>query len=183
MEELIKKYFEGNNDVLKHLRTKISDRFIVISDNGYVGLFDKLYLEISIMTNAQHEKESVIELIKKAKGKVLIGGLGIGLVLLPLMNKPEVESIDVVELHQEIIDLVGSQLRLNNKVNIINDNIYTFEPKQNYDTIFIDTIDARLCTEKESFDRGKIKEDKDLVVRYKNYLNDSGYCDYFRMVS
>jgi len=177
--------YKNKNDISKYLRTRIGKRFMIISDGnyGFVGLFDKLFPENSIMTNANYEKIGCVELIEKAKGSVLIGGLGIGLIVLPLMNKLEVEFIDIVELHKEVIDLVAPQLQLNEKVKIINDNIFTFEPIHKYDTIFIDTIDSHLCTKDEKLARDEITNDSDLIKKYKTYLNDGGFCDYFRRIT
>jgi len=168
------------NDISEYLRTRVGSRFLILRDKDYVRFIDILFPSVIIMCNDQFEKDGVRELLAMAKGKVLIGGLGIGLIVEPLMNKPEVESIDIVELHQEVIDLVAPQLDLNDKVNIIHDNIYTFVPEHKYDTIFIDTIEPYVCTPEERESRGEYKEDRELVNRYYQYLNQDGYCSYFK---
>lgn len=132
--------FEGDNDVGRYIRTRMGKRFLVVNDfrNNYVGLFDPLTTGEAIMSNSEKEKRSNLEIIQIATGSVLVAGLGIGLILLPMMNKEEVTEIDVVEKHSEVIELVAEQLPLNNKVNIIHDDIYRFTSKKKYDTIYLD---------------------------------------------
>ena len=114
MNEL-EKIYGGNNNIFNYLEFKIGNRFIIVKDclSKYVGLFDKHFLTYPIMSNSNKEKISNLEIIQKAKGDVLIGGFGLGLIVLPIMNKPEVNSIQVVELHDEVIDLIAKQLPLN----------------------------------------------------------------------
>lgn len=160
----------------KYLRTKIGKRFILVRDNvsGYIGLFDKQNINEVIMSNCEKEKIGNAKIIKEAKGDVLIGGFGIGLIVLPIMNKLEVTSITIIEKFKEVIDIVASQLPLNDKVKIINEDVCTFKPKQKYDTVYFDTIPP-------NWDEGRKISDLELVEIYKEkYLIDGGYCDCFR---
>jgi hypothetical protein len=45
--------------------------------------------------------------VREAQGHILINGLGLGLVLLNCMSKPEVERATVIELSPDVIRLVG----------------------------------------------------------------------------
>jgi len=89
------------------------------------------------MSDAQIEIESIAGAIEAARGDVLIGGLGIG--LLPVFIKDKVNSITVVELHEEVIDLVFPQLVIPG-MEVINDDIYHYldTTKLRYDFIHID---------------------------------------------
>ena len=91
-----------------------------------------------LMSNTPMEKRTNSNFVLKANGDVLIAGLGLGLIILPIQNKPEVTSITVIEKSKEVIEIVGSQLPLNNKVKIINDDIFKYAPECKYDTIYLD---------------------------------------------
>lgn len=76
---------------------------------------------------------------KQARGKVLIAGLGLGYDVLIIKNKPNIISIDVIEIDKEIIDLVSSVVK-DQKVKIIHDRIlhYMQTTNKKYDTIYFD---------------------------------------------
>jgi spermidine synthase len=59
-----------------------------------------------VMSDTDMEKRSNYTVLHKAHGDVLIGGLGIGMVLLPILRKPEVRSVLVVEKYSDVSDLV-----------------------------------------------------------------------------
>lgn len=93
-----------------------------------------------IMSDTDMEKRTNEYFVHHAHGDVLIGGLGIGLVLLAIQDKADVHSITVIEKYPEVIEIVGSQLQLNEKVKIICDDVYTWEPENDcrYDCIYMD---------------------------------------------
>lgn len=99
--------------------------------------------ETVMMTDSEMERRTNWFFIHKANGRVLVAGLGLGMVLLPLQNKEEVESVTVVEIHQEIIDMVIPQLPLNDKIGVICADIMEWFPPQGekYDTIYFDIWD------------------------------------------
>ena len=68
------------------------------------------------------------------------GGLGIGLIIMAIQDKPEVHSITVVEKSQEVIDMIATQLPLNEKVKIIQADVFCWKPERGvrYDTIYMD---------------------------------------------
>lgn len=55
-------------------------------------------------TEMEHRTNRVI--LRKATGHVLITGLGIGMILVPLLQKPDVLSVTVVEKYQDVVDLI-----------------------------------------------------------------------------
>lgn len=77
-----------------------------------------------------------------SKGDVLIAGLGIGMIVLPISEKEEVNSITVIEKSPEVIELVEKPLRkvMENpeKLKIIEADIFDWKPTQKYDTIYFD---------------------------------------------
>lgn len=133
-----------------------------LSLGEYIRLIDKNKKEI-IMSDTPMEKRTNIEFYRNANGKVLIGGLGIGMILLAVQKKPQIDKIVVVEKHKEIIDIVASQLPLNHKVIIINDDIFNFKTEELFDCIYFDIWNV--------INREYFKEHLYLIKKYYNNLN------------
>ncbi|MCU6748075.1 hypothetical protein OCV51_10495 [Faecalicatena acetigenes] len=146
-------HFEiGENDLYAMLHGIPKGRFIRLTRRGEV-----------VMSDTDMEKRTNAAFIRNAHGKVLIGGLGIGLIILAIQDKEEVEQIIVVEKNKEVIDLVGSQLPLNSKVAIVNDDVFEYKPDLKYNTIYMDIwnyINEDVYRE----------EMKPLINRYRKYL-------------
>ncbi|MCJ7632849.1 hypothetical protein MUP77_10725 [Candidatus Bathyarchaeota archaeon] len=142
----------------------------------YVRLVNKSKSQCSdkdiLMSDTWMEKQSNLDLYHNAKGAVLIGGLGLGMVLLAIQDKPEVSSILVVEKEQEIINLVKPQLPLNSKVTIIHGDIFTYTPTQRFDTIYFD-IWSNLCSD-------HWEEMKKLSIKFRSRLNKGGWMSSWR---
>ena len=80
------------------------------------------------------------DLAKHSHGKVLVAGLGLGLLAHALVLNPKVESIDIFEINQDVIDLVIPLIPNDSKVRIYKKDIFDYEwASINYDTIIIDT--------------------------------------------
>jgi len=114
----------------------------------FVRLVDKEKKEI-VMSDTQMEQDTCIEYVNKARGEVLVAGLGIGLTLIPVLLKPEVDSVTVIEIDPYVIDLVLPQLRewfskdeeriyCFDKLAIISNDIMQWNSVSIYDTIFFD---------------------------------------------
>lgn len=135
---------EKELDRFKLEKFVISERdqiFHRIPQGEYIRLLDKKksYSEC-VMSDTPMEHRTNYDILRKAHGDVLIGGLGIGMILMPLMEKEEVKSITIVEKYEEIIELVGKQLPLNDKVKIIHGDIFenTFKRGTKFDVIYFD---------------------------------------------
>jgi predicted membrane-bound spermidine synthase len=72
--------------------------------------------------------------------KVLIAGLGFGLIPQTLSEVNNCSKIDVVEIDQEIIDYNNSSGHLNSDIVIIKSDIFEYITNEKYDLIIIDTI-------------------------------------------
>lgn len=64
-----------------------------------------------MMTDTHMERVTNAEFHRRSHGRVLIGGLGLGMVIHGLMQKPEVQHVTVVEKYQDVADLIGPSLR------------------------------------------------------------------------
>jgi hypothetical protein len=60
-----------------------------------------------IMSDTPDEIRDHLEPIRRARGSVLINGLGLGVVLQAALNKPEVRHVTVVEKSPDVIKLVA----------------------------------------------------------------------------
>lgn len=116
-----------------------------------------------VMSNTEMEKRTNAEFVRKAHGNVLIGGLGIGLILLAIQDKPAVESITVVEKYEEVIQLVADQLPLNDKVSIVRGDVFIYKPTQKFNTIYMD-IWSYINTDVYE------KSMKPLMTKYRKFL-------------
>lgn len=93
-----------------------------------------------VMSDTNMEKKTNIDFCRNAHGDIIIGGLGIGMIIMAIQDKPEVKSITVIEKSQEVIDIVASQLKFNNKVNIICADVFEWKPERGvkYDMAYMD---------------------------------------------
>jgi hypothetical protein len=99
------------------------------------------------MTDAEFELETNELFVSKAKGDVLIAGLGIGLILAPVISKDTVKSVTVIENNLDVINLVYPQYD-SPKLGIVNQDIFFFKPArgQKFDTIYFD-IWPNICSD------------------------------------
>ncbi len=75
--------------------------------------------------------------VEAAHGDVLITGLGIGYILVPILAKPEVRSVTVIEISQDVVDLVLPYLA-HPKLTVILADALEWEPAGTYDTMWFD---------------------------------------------
>lgn len=106
-----------------------------ISPGKYVRLCHKREV---VMSDTDMEKRTNAKFVANAHGNVLIGGLGIGMILLAIQDKSNVDRIVVVEKSKEVIGLVKDQLPLNDKVEIVNADVWEYTPLCKFNTIYLD---------------------------------------------
>ncbi len=96
-----------------------------------------------MMSDTPMEKRSNQGVVWRAQGDVLIAGLGIGMVLLPILAKPEVKSVTVVEKSQDVIRLVAPTVFNQpggEKLKIVYQDVFDWRPEAGtkYDTLYFD---------------------------------------------
>lgn len=104
------------------------------------GKYARLYVDGSLfMSDTRYERTSNLEIVRRAHGHVLIAGLGLGMILVPILKKPEVESVTVVEKSADVIALIGRHFDAKNLV-IINADIYEWKPAnaEKFNVIYFD---------------------------------------------
>lgn len=98
------------------------------------------------MTVTPNEINTMRSAVRRAKGRVLTFGLGLGYYAYSAARKAEVESVTVVERDESIIELFESELlprmSCRDKINIIHADAFEFctahDPNDRYDYVFTD---------------------------------------------
>lgn len=133
-------------------RTSLNMSYLKYADelyNGYVdvGYFNK---DVNVPILYEHEKiwmsptiaeaRSMKDDIDKAHGNVLTFGLGIGYYAYMCLLKDEVDSVTIIEINQEVIELfkeyILPQFNTNKRIEIIQGDMYEY-----YNEKFLDTFD------------------------------------------
>jgi len=79
-----------------------------------------------------------------AYGDVLITGFGFGILACWLASKPEVKSVTVLEISQDIYDIFIMSNKLPDKVNVIIDDASTYKTDKHYDCVLLDHYEHQL---------------------------------------
>jgi len=106
----------------------------------------KTWRDDCVMSDAEFEKMTNREFVNVARGNVLIAGLGIGMIVIPLLKDKGVKKITIVEKEKDVIDLIFSKVKKHdksNKLEVIHSDIFELElPKeQKFDVIYFDIWD------------------------------------------
>lgn len=149
------------------------------ADFSYISLIKKG--EGCMMSDTPMERNTNRDFVKKANGDVLIFGLGLGLVILPLLEATDVRSVTVVELHQDLIDVVEPILKKHDKdskLKVIQGDCFEYHksiPKdKKWDCIYGDIW--------ISISADNYEEMKDLTKKYKfrvNRKNKKSFIDHW----
>lgn len=125
--------------------------------------------EETIMSDSTMEWESNEAIVREAHGDVLIAGLGIGMILVPIIKKPEVRSVTVVEFYEDVISLVHpniSKIDPENKLTIIQGNIFEIDgqlTEKKYNVIYFDIWNG-ICTD-------NLEQVKMLKRKFRKFLD------------
>ena len=114
----------------------------------YDGTYVRLHINGELMmSDTAMERITNIDFIENAKGRVLVAGLGVGLILQAVLNKPDVTEVVVVEKYQDVIDLVAPRFE-HPKLKVVCADIFEYELSKEvkFDTIYFD-IWAEISTE------------------------------------
>lgn len=120
-----------------------------------------------MMSDTPMERRTNIDFARNVKGRVLIAGLGIGMILHKLEEKPEVTEVVVVEKYPEVVSLVGPTV--GPKVKVVTADIFEWKPAkgEKFDTIYAD-IWPDICTD-------NLKEITRFKRRFCRYLAPGGW--------
>jgi spermidine synthase len=96
-----------------------------------------------MMSDVQNEQATNLDAVLKARGDMLIAGLGLGMILVPILKNPKVTSVTVVEKNPAVILLVAQHIsRLaNGKLQVFQADIHDWRPAskgRQFDVIYFD---------------------------------------------
>lgn len=95
----------------------------------YPGTYKRLTINgDTVMSNTPMEVRTNMEANRRAHGRVLINGLGLGMLVEKMLTKPEVEHITVIEKNPEVIALVSPVFENNERVTIIEADAFSYKP-------------------------------------------------------
>jgi hypothetical protein len=149
---------EGSHGVAKIIHFKVSKEASMLSSlrrSGYVPEGKYARLEVHghlMMSDTRWERFTNLDVVEKARGDVFIAGLGLGMILHPILAKPEVTKVTVIEKYSDVVALVEPTLPKKDletgRVNIIVADVLEWKPLkgQNWDCIYFD-IWPDICTE------------------------------------
>lgn len=80
-----------------------------------------------VMSNTEMELRTNRAIISAAHGRILINGLGLGVVLTAILEKPQVEHVTVVEKSDDVIKLVAPSFA-KDRVTIIHGDAFDHAP-------------------------------------------------------
>jgi spermidine synthase len=155
--------WKGNIGEIHKDEVHLGKEYLFLSHKG---------LQKTMMSN--HESETITnqKFIDSAKGDVLIFGLGLGLIIFPLLKEIGINKITIIELDEGLIDMVSPIIRFQDssrKVKIINADSFSWETQEKFDTIYFDiweTIDEKAYIEMEILEK-----------RYQKNLKEEGWID------
>jgi hypothetical protein len=97
------------------------------------------------MSDTPMERRTNLHFIGEAHGRVLVGGLGLGMVIFPLLAKPEVVTVAVLEREPAIIRMVEPVIRKalgvrkSRRLSIGQADVETWEPDgSRFSTVYMD---------------------------------------------
>lgn len=98
--------------------------------------------ETLVMSNTPDEIQDFRHFVHRATGKVLVNGLGLGVLLKALLDKPEVTEIIVIEKSQDVINLVAETYK-DKRLTIINADAFEYQPPkgERYNCVWHDIWD------------------------------------------
>lgn len=137
----------------------------------YVFLFDKS-IGKTMMSNHEFETLTNQKFLDNVKGDILVFGLGIGLIIFPLLKDNDVRTITIVEIDSGLIDEVFPIIiknDLESKVNVILSNAFDFETDKMFDTIYFDIW--------SDINQQAFSEMKILSEKFRKNLKPEGWMD------
>lgn len=139
------------------------------------GDFIQLYVNNELMmSDTPMERRTNYDFINNAHGKVMIAGLGVGMILealIPLCESGRVTSVVVYEKYQDVIDLVAHRYVNRMPLEIRVADIMEYMPPKDemYDTIYFD-IWPTICED-------NLDDIRKLHNRWKYRKNVGGWMD------
>ena len=122
----------------------------VFGGHGYAAIRPGTYRRLTharrgvIMSNTRMEVMTNWGAYHAATGRVLINGLGLGMLLEAILTKPDVTYVRVIEKEADVIALVGPHFSSDPRVEIVHADALTYKPAkgESFDYAWHDIWDA-----------------------------------------
>lgn len=105
------------------------------------GVYARLLINGEVMmSDTPLERYTNVEVVSEAHGHVLIAGLGLGMILWPILAKEGVTEVTVIEKNPDVVDLVLPYVPDDLRLGVLEGDIYTWDPGKGvkFDTIYFD---------------------------------------------
>lgn len=129
-----------------------------------------------MMSDTQFEQHTNYDAVQGARGDVVVGGLGLGMIILPMLLKPTVQSITIIEKSADVIELVAPAIvrwmrrkKVGARVHVKHVGVHEYRPDRTgrqFDFVYHD-IWPHICVD-------DIEERKALHLRYRRWLRKGG---------
>ena len=118
---------------------KLNDFAISYYKDDYQGIITTLCHNREIMSDLFHETHEHIPFFNQPlRGNILVTGLGVGLINEYLITIPEIEKVVIVEKYKEVIEMVWTHCKRDERFEIINDDAETWIPTMHFDYAWLD---------------------------------------------
>jgi hypothetical protein len=148
----------------------------ILDPMSYVppGKYAKLIVNGCLnMSDTRMEHHTNFEVVHQARGNVLLAGLGLGMILHPILKKPEVLSVTVIEKCADVIALISPTVK-HPRLTIIHGDIYEWKPAKGtkFDTIYFDVWSDQSTDDLEDM--------RKLHMRFRPYKVKEGWMNSWR---
>ena len=141
MKEYNKKISQGSfgnyKIVKKEENNNIIDGYLYKREGNEEFVIELLNEDNLVMKLGHKEIESTFQIIKFAKGRVGIVGLGLGYVAQEIAKNQDVKEVIVYEISKEVIKLYKNNFGENKKIKIIEGDAFKAE-SQRFDYFYVD---------------------------------------------
>ena len=96
-----------------------------------------------VMSNTPMEVNQARSAYRQATGRILVNGLGLGMILEGMLSKPVVTAVRVVEIDADVLELVGSHFHSDPRVELVHADAYSYSPAkgERFDYVWHDIWD------------------------------------------
>jgi spermidine synthase len=141
----------GDFSVETYTVSEQDSRFSTFNRGDYVpaGTYKRLMRgNTVVMSNTLMEVQTNMDFIRQAHGRVLINGLGLGMILNAILKKEVVTEVYVIEKYSEVITLVGPSFCWDQRVKIIQADALEYKPPKGikFDCVYHDIWDY-ICSD------------------------------------
>lgn len=131
---------EPSAAILHNLACELNGRGVMKIMPGIIRRLTRVSDQVTVMSSTLMEYRTNLRFVRKARGTVLINGLGLAIVPFALLAKKEIESVTIIEREAAVIDMVAPYLK-DARVRIVHEDAMFYSPTCSYDFVWHDIWD------------------------------------------